>query len=55
MYLLIPQSGRPLVIEDKAVPNNPDTACGKMFAEFLAENAIRWGSRFPLLALNDDE
>jgi hypothetical protein len=55
MYLLVPKSGHPLVIDDKAVPNNLETACGRMFAEFLAENAIRWGSRFPLLALNDDE
>lgn len=55
MYLLIPQSGRPLVIDDKAVPNTPDTACGRMFAEFLADKAIRWPSRFPLLALTDDE
>lgn len=55
MYMLVPKSGRPIVIEDKAVPNNPDTACGKMFAEFLAENAIRWESRFPLLFIDDDE
>lgn len=55
MYLLIPQSGRPLAIDDKAVPNTLNTACGRMFAEFLAENAIRWESRFPLLFIDDDE
>ncbi|CAA7614979.1 hypothetical protein [Magnetospirillum sp. UT-4] len=53
MYVVTLSNGRPLVIEDREVPTEPRTACERMLIEFLAENAVHWKSRFPLLNIED--
>lgn len=53
MYVLTLPNGRPLVIDGREVPTEPRTACERMLAEFLAEHAVRWQSRFPLTVVDE--
>lgn len=55
MYVVPQPNGRPLVIKDNEVPSDPQTACERMLTEFLAEHAVHWKSRFPLLNVEDDK
>lgn len=55
MYVVTQPNGRPLVIDDRKVPTEPRTACEQMLAEFVAEHAVHWKSRFPLLIVENDE
>lgn len=55
MYVLTLPNGRPLVIDEREVPTDPQTACERMLAEFLAEHAVRWQTRFPLLVVAERE
>ncbi|WP_170959036.1 hypothetical protein [Magnetospirillum sp. 15-1] len=55
MYVLTPPNRQSLVIDDRAVPLEPRTACERMLAKFLAEHAVHWQSRFPLIMVDVGE